>query len=576
MQLEKLIENILNKHKSVFIPNVGLLSISNSGASLEGTTIVPNKTQVVLNTFETHNDGILTHAIANDTNIDFLEAEITLNKLTKEWIQKLDNNLKISIPNLGDIVNNNGEYKFVESTKSLFPSDFFGLNVLDIKNKKVSEDNIYSNINKSNDSEIIETSKEQVNEPEIVTEPTSPEINNIEIEENKINSEEIIETSSVSHLLNTEFNEPDSNLKEEAWAEIHHDEPINHEIIDSDEEFEESVINTVPEESNMETYQEKEELISKDINENFLGTEDNDITEEDDEENIENDALPFSISNEEEPLEEKIILKEHVPIIYKGETKYDNEYLDFSDYDTDKSSNKWGRVAMILIGFLGLAFLIPYIVASYNGHKFLGMDPLWSNEAKKVDIVKVAPKPIDTNKVLIDTTKISSIDTSLNKTSTTVTEIPKNEPKVTEKMEKITELKNSKTNSKTIDLVKSNSKDLKSTKITTNSAIKTNLKTTKDVILSEVPTAPKLPKSTANIVGKPYATANYTKGNHYVSFGGFKVPANATKLRNDLNKLGVVTDVVLIEGSYKVVIPYTSKAHALNAAQDFPNTTVFE
>ena len=80
-----------------------------------------------------------------------------------------------------------------------------------------------------------------------------------------------------------------------------------------------------------------------------------------------------------------------------------------------------------------------------------------------------------------------------------------------------------------------------------------------------------------NIIGKPYATANYTKGNHYLSFGKFKIASAAVKLKTDMKKrAGIETDVILVDGSYRVVVPFLSKEKAEEASKDYLSTTLFE
>lgn len=605
MQLEKLVESILNKHKSVFIPKLGMLSIANTGASLEGSSIVPNKTQIVLNTFETNQDGVLIHAVANEKNISFSEAESLVFAELDSWIQKLEQNNKISIPNCGDIVNKNGLYSFVEAPKSIFPSDFFGLNVLDIKNKKVSEDNLYSNVSKENtfkeepvvekiETPVVETPKVE----EVIVETPAVESKIISIDDSlaePVKEEEF--TSSISHLLEqVKDKKVETNLNEESWAEIHHDEPIaQEEVIETHEdEIEESITNTTEEEqpTEIEEIEEKHETSSlssffsddKKLEDFFSDDESNDdITEEDEDENSEETQEVY----EEEVKEEKIITKFDDTKLFKGFNHYDNEYLDFSDNNyTGEQSRNWGKVAMLVGAFVGLAFLIPYLYASFKGNKFMGMDPLWGSA--KQDIAKVAPpKPavIDTTHKVSDTNQVAKIDTALKTVTPATTTLATTTPAVTTKTNvtpvtppakiETSSTKNIANNTTTKNSIKENTKTV--TKNTVKESIeKTSTDKSTKLALSEVPTAVKSPKSNLNLVGKPYTTANYTKGNHYVSFGGFKIPANATKLRKDLNKLGVVTDVIMVEGTYKVVIPYTSKSHALTAAQDFPNTSIFE
>jgi bifunctional DNA-binding transcriptional regulator/antitoxin component of YhaV-PrlF toxin-antitoxin module len=43
-----------------------------------------------------------------------------------------------------------------------------------------------------------------------------------------------------------------------------------------------------------------------------------------------------------------------------------------------------------------------------------------------------------------------------------------------------------------------------------------------------------------------------------------------------LRGIGVVTETVEIDGTYRVVIPYTNRKFAETAAEDYPNTIIFE
>jgi hypothetical protein len=43
-----------------------------------------------------------------------------------------------------------------------------------------------------------------------------------------------------------------------------------------------------------------------------------------------------------------------------------------------------------------------------------------------------------------------------------------------------------------------------------------------------------------------------------------------------MKNIGVVTETIEIDGTYRVVIPYTNRKFAAAAAEDYPNTIIFE
>ena len=542
--------------------------------------------------------------LSQRNNLSPIEARTMLYNQVSLIKETIASNGKYALDGIGEIIEFDNSYQILEEKKSLFPSDFFGMSSFDFTENKTSTD-FYSEAEKMKVEQIpmVEHTSTITPEPvreekkvvveEIISEvPIRSDLDSF-IEESKQKMEEVEstpkeETPSLFSDLVAKVKKTTKKKKEEPSKEeslfnaIMEEEPIVEEVATPEEII-------VPEEAPVEEIEEKEEIAPLEI------VEEAETIEEPIEEEVITEVeeiLPEII--EEPEIEPAEIVRRNI-----GRANYDEGYYEHlvSNKSNKSEAIRLGRVLPIVAALAILAFFIPWIVASFQGKHFLGMNPLF-NSKKKSDIKKIAKTApiLDTAKrdslatTKMDSTPISNKDTvakiitpapAKTVAATTPTK-PNTTTSVSPVVEKpksgiaskpsITKTQNENTPPKTMAGVNSPKKQTKKSEVAKATAVKDSTKKTAEVVSIDK----KGSTAAKAVIGKPYATANYTKGNTYLNFGSFKIPKNAIKLKRDLNKLGVETDVINVDGTYKVVVSYTNKEKAMAATKDYPNTSVFE
>lgn len=363
----------------------------------------------------------------------------------------------------------------------------------------------------------------------------------------------------------------------------------------------------------------EEDFTTRILNEISQEEETDEIEEDDFEEELEKE-LETEEEIEEEELVAPIVSKEPKTIVIDeprakiGNARYDEGYYDYNLTLEDEKPNRWPLVAGLSAAFLIGGFLLAWVIASFQGKQLLGLNPLWNS--KKQDIKKIEPTiaKADTTKLdsaqmkaqiaIADSIRLDSLNkikttpaatapiaqaqTTPTKAATPATTAPSKTPSTQPAQ---TNNKNTSTpktptsadpvGKKTVAVATEKNKktdDVSGVKGAASVASNTDTKVSKDKKVKDTSAKSTLAKvEKINVIGKPYATANYTKGNHYLSFGKFKIASAAVKLKNDMKKkAGIETDIILLDGTYRVVVPYLSKDKAEAASKDYVSTTLFE
>ena len=585
MQLSHLLEELLLKHENVIVPQLGLLSFKNTAADIEGATFVPAKRSLALDVFSSNDDGLLTAAISRKLEISLDAAKEKRNLLIEEALAAIKSNNPLVLKGIGKIVYQNG-FQTQELGVAGIPSDFFGLNSIDTSSNNISGNSLYDFGSKK-----METTQDAPIKEEVVQKTIENPVQSVKfiVEEDHTPSEiktiddlfpvEQVETPqeeehpievasgiiSLDSLVPQE--ETAKETQEEEIQEIETEFAIENETVSSwVEEIEAS--HQEETEDQEETIQEEEEVEAPD--EILLAEA----------EMQEKEAILESISNEEEAISEPE--EQEAPVeqikyidtvenenVRKRLSRYDED-LDYvitpTKSDEDSNRGGWFKVVALLFLFFGLAVLIPWIYATTQCQTFIGLKPLWNANCKTIATEKpkdsvITPIVQKTDSLSKDTSKNAVVvpveevakkpeNVAINTTPTkkeTATPIVSNEPK------KATPKENPKN-------VASNTPK-KEVKATENPSKENVAKKAKE----EAPA--KLPKG---------ATATYKKGLTYVCFGTFNNANTANRLRSELKSLEVLTETVLIDGTYRVVIPYVNRKYAEKSAEDFPNTIIFE
>lgn len=563
MVFGQLLKNVLDKHQEVWIPTIGLLGYDKATSKLN------------LDVYGSGTDKDLVSLIADIKRVSQGEAKGILIQEVEAIKNAIRSEGKYTLEGLGEISMQNGSFQF-ETKKALFPTNFFGtsnFNPAAFQNnapKKVEEIPVRKNVFEDNFIKV--EPKGKVEEP-------------------------IAKTIELDNNTTPEIEEVPKDLFEAAKPKIEKakiEKPI---VVEEEKIIEETIVPPVPVEPEIEIKNEEpQDLVQEPIVELAPSQIEDEIVEDEYrshhiEEEIEDEIEEEEIVVEETP---KIVIDE--PRRNIGRAAYDEGYYDYNLSTSSSADNngKWKTVGLAALGLLALAFFIPWLWASYKGENYLGMNPLWDSkkQEKKIEKPLVAVK---TDTTAVDSAAILAAvktDTAASAPTTATTTPPPTNNNKTASAIATTSTKttnstpiqtNKNTSPKTpnptvIDSKKSvavaTKNEKKSTEVSTSvgavsSAAKTNAKDTTQKQLAK--------KTDVKVVGKPYATANYTKGNYYLSFGKFKVPTAASKLRQDMKKkAGVETDIILVDGMYRVVIPYLSKDKAEAAARDYVSTTLFE
>lgn len=620
MVFGQILKNVLDKNQSVWIPTVGLLGYDKASSKLG------------LDIYGSGTDHDLIHLISDIKQVNASEAKGILIQEVENLKSTAINQGKYTIDGLGDILFSNGSFQF-ESKKTLFPTDFFGggnFNPSAFKdNASKEESNIFENA-------FIKVEPPKKDIPKVETPSVeasiveTPEIEILKVEETQIESHFVTEQEQPKDLFEAAALE--NSVKHESKSILDSVKDFfssgSKKIEESIEETAENIQETVEDWS--ERIEEKVEEVTESIspelelnNEEEIKEEDfttrilNEISQDEETEEIEDDEVEEELEKEletEEELIAPIISKEPKTIVIDeprskiGNSRYDEGFYNYKLTLEDEKPNRWPLVAGISAAFLLGGFLLAWVIASFQGKQLLGLNPLW--KSKKQDVKKLEPVIAKADTMKIDSVQMKAqlakadsilLDSVINtvspklitKTTTTKAATPANTassktpstqtaqtnnkntstpktPTSTDPVAKKTVAVATDKNKKTDDV--NGAKDAASVASKTDSKI-TNTKKVKDTTAkSTLAKAEKI-----NVIGKPYATANYTKGNHYLSFGKFKIASAAVKLKNDMKKkAGIETDIILLDGTYRVVVPYLSKEKAEAASKDYVSTTLFE
>jgi len=552
MVFSQILKNVLDKNREVWIPTIGLLGYDKATSKL------------VLDAYSSGTDGDLISLIADIKQVSAGEAKGILIQEVEAVKSIINNEGKYVIDGLGDLTLSNGSYQF-EVKKTLFPTDFFGGGNF---NASAFKDNAPKEESKAFEPTFIK-----------VAPPKIEPIKETPIELPKVEEEPPKDLFEAAKFITPEIESP--KIEEVIVAE-----PV---LVDA-------ILQEVDQ-------PEKEDFATRLLNEISQEDDDETIDEEDDTSEEENTIIP-SIALEET---KKIVIDE--PRKNAGNGRYDDGYYDFDEKEETKPKSKWLLVAGLSIGILAVGFMIPWLIASSKGTNFLGLKPLW--KSNKEDIKKIEPNlavlidsaAIDSakmmaNLILADSLKKDSLNKKIavaaphteaktapakaaSPTPVTPSKTPSTQPTQTN-TKNTTSPKTPNSAGPTVGkkTVAVATEKIKKTEVVNGKKEAVSISQAKEIPKREKDSSSKQAKAKpekATIIGKPYATANYTKGNHYLSFGKFKIAMAAVKLKNDMKKnAGIETDVILLDGSYRVVVPYLSKDKAEAASKDYVSTTLFE
>lgn len=601
----QLVKDILVKNNKVFIPEIGTIMYR------EGSS------QLIVDQGAQGSTDPLISAITEKGNVGPLEAQTILSNFVSSIKSSLKSNGKYQLEGIGDLIDFNNGFQIMEEKKTLFPSDFFGMSNFDL-GQNDQEYDFYANVSKESIPEITIPKVESQSVSPSIIEESIPQIKDeladeivfpeIEVKQHIIETpptiiDPVVEVQEVIPSNKIEASDDFISLEEKVKKTAE----VKEEQIDIEEKptkKPKATKKTKDDKTIVEKIEEKVDSFKEETSDTFAALkadllsdneEDLDIEEEDD------DFTPIetNVNVEKQWIDPSSLARRNI-----GRSDYDQGFYDhLVNADSKSSKLRLGRVLSIILALAVFGFMATWVAATMQNKLFLGMNPLW--ETKKTDVAKPAQqapivKAIDSvnrkesssvikadsvnkNELLPIDPKTKAAIAEPIKTTDKPTPGAKPQPaKIAEKQvpptnQKIESVANGSIvldkkaalpksqNSKTAE---SKTKDLRR-----DSTTKSNLKTTK---LKDTTSKKQVAKGTV-IVGKPYATANYTKGNHYLSLGNFKIPKNAQMLKIELKKrAGVETDIIHIDGTYRVVIPYTNKSKALEATKDFPNSSIFE
>jgi hypothetical protein len=541
MQFGQILKNILDKNQEVWIPTIGLLGFDKATSKLN------------LDTYGSASDADLLQLIADIKQVSLGEAKGVLIQEVEGVKSAIRTNGKFEIENTGDISLEAGSFVF-ESKKTLFPTNFFGT----------------GNFNPASFSSNTPKVEEEI---KIITPPieVKSQLDNFIVAEEKSETKEIVKEEKTG-LFGKLKNLTKSKKVEKVETEINFNEPI----VEPETTF-------IPEIKEEYIAPKVEEVITQEI-----------IAEEKFEvENLVEDKIEetkeFIYESVEEPIVEtekkieQIVITE--PRRNIGNSRYDDGFYEFSGTLEEKASKKkWTLIGLLSLAIIAVGLIGAWVASNYfNKKKDV---PVVAPEVKKIDTIA----KIDTTAKIDTIKKVSKADsiaiaasvakpvistpTHSKATSTAPTSKPSTQPAQNTSTNTQPKTPSSSPASKKEAAVAAKS----TTKTTEAKGTKTADVAPKVAKVKDTATKVKTPKAPVyNVIGKPYATANYTRGNYYLSFGKFKIPAAAAKLKKDMKaRAGVETDIILLDGSYQVVIPYVNKDKAKSAAQDYPSTTLFE
>lgn len=615
MVFGQILKNILDKNQSVFIPTIGLLGYDKATSKLG------------LDIYGSGTDSDLVHLISEIKQVNAAEAKGILIQEIESLKSTVFSQGKYNIEGLGEIIFNNGSFQF-ESKKTLFPTDFFSggnFNPAAFKDNTPKEDikvfeNTFIKVEPPKKNEI-EREEPKILEPQIEKKTI--------IESEREQPKDLFEAAKLDIEEKSKSKSFFSTVKDFFSSTTEKEENTVEEVKDGIEEIIENSKETpnelVPDTALDIQIDREVEIKEDDFTTKIL----NEISEEEEEsDESEEEISEDEVILEEQESEEEIQLTESMPIVKKtieideprrniGNARYDEGYYEYDLTVDDDKSNRWPLVAGLSVGFLAAGFLLAWIIATFQNKQLLGLKPLWNSQkaapkkieptiASKLDTVTKLDTLKNRANTLMDTSKNSTISKAdnmnpmsaaqkpvlqSNNLSNKAATAPATELSKTQQSTKNAQntTKNTLTpktpisadpvSKKSVAVATDKPKKSESQSSGNEAATIVSTKTTKspkekDTTMAK-PTLAKVEK--INIIGKPIATANYTKGNHYLSFGKFKIGSAAVKLRNDMKKrAGIETDIILLDGTYRVVVPYLSKEKAEEASRDYVSTTLFD
>ncbi|MFS4466308.1 SPOR domain-containing protein [Maribacter sp. 2210JD10-5] len=131
MILEHYISDLLYRYNCVIVPNFGAFLAHQVSARINETSntfFAPSKS-LGFNEQLNSNDGLLVSHIAESEKITYEEALSRIEELVKDWKLKLASELKISLPSVGNLWNNeDGNIQFQPTEDINYLTSSFGLN----------------------------------------------------------------------------------------------------------------------------------------------------------------------------------------------------------------------------------------------------------------------------------------------------------------------------------------------------------------------------------------------------------------------------------------------------------------
>lgn len=130
MMIEKHISALLYRYQCVIVPSFGAFLTETKSASIDTdtNTFYPPKKLISFNANLKNNDGLLANHIALQEKISYEQAVEDIKKMVTVWADQLENNDKLILKNIGDLVyNNEGSLVFYPNTPVNYLTDSFGL-----------------------------------------------------------------------------------------------------------------------------------------------------------------------------------------------------------------------------------------------------------------------------------------------------------------------------------------------------------------------------------------------------------------------------------------------------------------
>lgn len=135
IELSAQIEELLLQHGCVILPHFGAFVSQHVAARYveEEHLYLPPTRSVGFNPQLTANDGLLTHSYMRYLNVDFEQAEETVDKEVSHLVHKLMEDGRFEVDNVGTLVqHDNGTLDFFPCEAGVISPEFYGLDAIDI------------------------------------------------------------------------------------------------------------------------------------------------------------------------------------------------------------------------------------------------------------------------------------------------------------------------------------------------------------------------------------------------------------------------------------------------------------